>query len=225
MKLAIQDEVAKRLYEKGAVQLGAFKLKLHEKNPTAPLSPFFINIRNKDNSTKPGNLETDDYDAIARCLLEVIEESGLEFDAIAGIPRAGDPIAEAISRILASEDQTKFKFRVIPLSKEESAEGRRIIPREGFEYKQGERILLIDDLVTKADTKIEAIKAIKSSGSVVVGLIVLVDRQQGGKAQLEADGYKLLAAFTISDLLGYYVENSMMDKAKYDEAINYIKSV
>lgn len=221
-----QSIVAAMLYLTGSIKFGAFKLKLHEKDPLAPLSPFFINIRNKDNPTKPGTLEESDYDLIAKCLLEVINESGLEFDAIAGIPRAGDPIVEAIERlIINSPFPHPAKFRIIKLAKEEAMGIRRIIPLSGFNYKQGERILLVDDLVTKADTKIEAIRAIESSGSVVVGLVVLVDRQQGGREQIESAGYKLFSALTISELLDYYVQKEMIDNAKHKEALFYISTV
>ncbi|MFA6973308.1 MAG: phosphoribosyltransferase family protein [Parcubacteria group bacterium] len=217
---SILQDVARRIFEKGAFLFGAFRLKLHEKNPNAPLSPFYLNIRNKNNP-KPGPLDDEDYDLIAKGLLEVTQDSGVEFDAIAPIPRAGDPIAEAILRVVGADS----KFRIIPLSKEEDGGGRRIVPKAGFEYKQGERILLIDDLVTKADTKIEAIKAVESSGCKVVGLVVLVDRQQGGREQIEAAGYKLFVGFTIRTLLDFYVANNMVDKEKYEEAIKYITNV
>lgn len=222
----IKQNVARMIHKKGSFKFGVFRLKLHETNPHAPLSPFFINIRNKDNPTKPGELENRDYDLIARCLLEMISENHLKFDAIAGIPRAGDPIVDAIQRLIDSNPfPHPARFRIIKLAKEEIGDTRKIVPMPDFEYREEERILLVDDLVTKAHTKLEAISAIEEFGSKVVGLVVLVDREQGGREQIEAAGYKMFAALTISELLDFYVQEELVDKGKYQEAINYVKSV
>ncbi len=178
----ISQEVARMLYNRGAFKLGAFELKLHEKNPDAPLSPFFVSIRNKDNPTKPGNFQDSDYNLIAKCLLSIIRDNKLEFDTIVGIPRAGDPIVDAMQRMINSVSLPHLRsFRIAWLDKEEKESERRIVPMRNFKYEKGECILLIDDLVTRADTKIEAIRAVESFGSKVVGLIVLIDREQGGK--------------------------------------------
>jgi uridine monophosphate synthetase len=214
------------LNKRKAIEFGAFRLKLHEKKPNAPLSPFFINIRNKDNQTRPGPLEVSDYDFIARSILQVIKESGIVFDAIAGIPRAGDPIVDAIEKLmdyLPGMDQGDS--RIIRLAKEEKDGARRIIPMPGFEYKKGERVLLIDDLVTKADTKLEAIRAVESQGAIVAGLIVLVDRLQGGSDEIKKAGYEIRCAFTIRELLDFYVQEKLIEADKYHEAIEYIETV
>jgi len=58
--------------------LELLKLKLHEKNPDAPLSPFYINLRDRNNP-KPGPLDQDDYDLIAHCLLAIINDNQLTF--------------------------------------------------------------------------------------------------------------------------------------------------
>ncbi|MDQ1283779.1 MAG: orotate phosphoribosyltransferase [Patescibacteria group bacterium] len=209
---------------RGAFKFGAFKLKLHEKNPGAPLSPFFIHLRNKTNP-KPGPLIEKDYLLIAKCLLETISQSDFVFDAIAGIPRAGDPIVDAIQWM--QEYDPKFQqgdFRIIRLAKEEKDGLRKIVPLPGFEYRKDERVLLIDDLVTKADTKLEAIRAVESQGAIVVGVVVLVDRQQGGKNELEKAGYKLLASLTVRDLFNFYFQTEMISAEKYQEAINYVSN-
>ncbi len=219
-----QERAAVRIFEKGAFKFGAFKLKLHEKNPSAPLSPFFIHLRNKDNPTKPGPLVEEDYLMIAECSLETISESGFVFDAIAAIPRAADPIVDAIEKLQYYDSSLcQGDFRIIRLEKRDNDDGfRKIVPLPGFEYKKGERVLLVDDLVTKAETKIEAIKAIESQGAIVVGIVVLIDRQQGGKDELAAAGYTLLASMTVSDLFDFYRQKGLVSWQKYQEAIGYI---
>lgn len=224
MLTGLRQDTALMLNAKKAVEFGAFKLKLHEKNPDAPLSPFYINMRDKNNP-KPGPLEAEDYELIARCLLEVIKESDFVFDAIAGIPRAADPIVDALVKLmdyLPGMDQGDF--RIIRLAKEEAEGKRRIVPMSGFEYREGERVLLIDDLVTKADTKLEAIRAVESQGAKVIGLVVLVDRLQGGSEEVKKAGYKIKSAFTIRELLDFYVGEKLIDTGKWQEAIRYIET-
>jgi orotate phosphoribosyltransferase len=219
-----QEKTAVCIFERGAFKFGAFTLKLHEKNPNAPLSPFFIHLRDKNNP-KPGPLVEEDYLLIAKCLLETISQSDFVFDAIAGIPRAGDPIVDAIQRMQEYDPKLQQgDFRIIRLAKEEKDGLRKIVPLPGFEYRKGERVLLVDDLVTKADTKLEAIKAVESQGAIVVGVVVLVDRQQGGKDELEKAGYKLLASLTVRDLFDFYFQEEMIPFAKYREAMDYVSN-
>src|SRR3989339_800044 len=93
-------DVADMIFEREAFKFGVFKLKLHEKNPDAPLSPFYINLRTKDNPTNPGPLTEEDCDLIATALLVIVRQNGLKFQAVAPIPHAADPIIEALERIV-----------------------------------------------------------------------------------------------------------------------------
>ena len=217
-------KVAKRIFEKGAFKFGAFRLKLHDLNPTAPLSPFYIDLRDKNNP-KPGPLEASDYDLIVVSILQTIREADIVFDSLAGIPNAADPIIKALVRLTEkSSALSQGDFRIIELKKVEVDGKRKIVPMPGFEYKKGERILLIDDLITQADTKLEAIAAAEGSGSIVAGVAVLVDRMQGGREQLEKDGYKLLASLTVKDLFDFYLTEDMITAEKYEESWKYVQS-
>lgn len=209
-------DVADRIFERGAFKFGAFKLKHHEKNPEAPLSPFYINLRTKDNPTNPGPLTGADCFLIAEAMWSLVKEKELCFSVIAGIPYAGDPIVEAF------ESMVLFLKTTIKLDKEIGENYRKIIPLEGFDLKLGERTLLIDDLVTKANSKIEAIRAIESLGLTVNDLVVLIDRQQGGRKQLKEAGYNLHSCFTITELLEYYLSKGKISSKKFEECLDYI---
>ncbi|MCD6149933.1 hypothetical protein J7J13_04090 [bacterium] len=220
----VYTDVADRIFKRGAFEFGAFSLKLHEINPDAPLPPFYLNLRDRNNP-KPGSLVDSDYISIARCIFRTISEKGgnIVFDAIAPILRAGDPIVKAMMRIEEMTDINQGDYRIIMLAKEEHNDKRKIVPLPGFKYKSGERVLLADDLVTRADTKFEAIRAIESEGSVIVGLVVLVDRQQGGREQLKKAGYDLISCFTIGELFDYYRATGKINEDKYQECIDYIR--
>jgi len=211
--------VADMIFARGALKFGAFKLKLHEIQPDAPLSPFYLNLRTPDNP-KPGPLTEEDCILAAEFLWQKILESGLSFSAIAGIPNAGDPLVAAIEKVAAAPRG----FKIIKLGKEVAGDKRKIVPLVGFTYKPGEKVLLVDDLVTQADSKFEAIRAVEESGMQVVGLVVLVDRQQGGKQELEKSGYKLISAFTITELFDYYRNRGMITPEKHAECLAYLAS-
>lgn len=85
-----------------------FKLKLHEKNPGAPLSPFYLNLRTFDN--KSGPLTVDTVERAASCMHMMVINEGLEFDAVAGVPRAGDPFAKALAGFMKKPLITMDKY-------------------------------------------------------------------------------------------------------------------
>lgn len=185
-------------------QEGEFALKLHETRPDAPLSPIHINLR---------NLPEHILQEVGRVLAEIPFDERPDF--CVGIPNAGVPIALAYS-----------KFSGVPVfdifTKEETEAGRRIVAGKELQQEEG-KVLLVDDLVTEAHTKLEAIKEAESLGYGVIGVLVLVDREQGGKEQLAKAGYKLYAAFTLPQLLAFYRSTGKITPERHDEVINYLR--
>ncbi len=90
-----QEQVADRIHDRGAIKFGAFKLKLHEKNPDAPLSPIYLTLRIPENG---GPLTDDDVEVIGQELYAMVQREGVIFDLVVGIPRAGEPFAKVVSR-------------------------------------------------------------------------------------------------------------------------------
>jgi len=207
-----QEQVADRIHDRGAIKFGAFKLKLHEKNPTAPLSPIYVTLRKPPD----GPLTDEDIEAIGRELFVMVQKRKILFDLVVGIPRAGEPIAEVVSRLSGRP--------LLKLGKKIEGDTRKIDSIIGGEYREGQLVLLVDDLITQADTKKEAIGVCEKGGLVVVAVVVLVDREQGGSEDLGNAGYILLAAFPLSTLLDYYVRVGRIDQAKRDEVMTYVAS-
>lgn len=94
-------------------------------------------------------------------------------------------------------------------------------PVEG-EFHQGERVVLIDDMITTGGSKLETIEVIKSLGLKIKEIVVLFDRQQGGKEELAKKGYRLLSAFTINDWLKVLYDNKKIDKARFEQVKSYL---
>lgn len=206
-----QEQLAVNLHHLKVVKFGAFKLKLHEENPEAPLSPIYFSLRTSENE---GPLTSEVVEIIGQELFAVAERAAIKFDLVAGIPRAGEPFAEVVSR-LSCKPLLKF-------SKETEGDRRKIGVIIDGEYHPGQKVLLIDDLITLAHTKKEAIGVCEGVGLVVAGIVVLVDRELGGTEQLKESGYDLYAVFPLSRLLDYYVRAGRISPEKRDEVMAYI---
>ena len=213
-----QENVAKMLFDVGAVKFGAFKLKLHEKQPDAPLSPIFLNLRTPDNP-KPGPLRAHHVDMIGEVLYSRHCEAHMSFDHVAGVPRAGEPFAKAFLKVLANRN-----CGLLRLTKSEDATRRMVSGILEGTYAPGDTVLLMDDLITKADSKLEAIAVLEGAGLVVKDVLVLVDREQGGGKELAEAGYRLHSVFTLTTLLHYYVSQKSITADKRSEVLAYLVS-
>ena len=89
-------------------------------------------------------------------------------------------------------------------------------------FTPGETVLVLDDVVTHADSKLEAIRVLEGNGLVVRDVAVLVDREQGGPAQLAAAGYTLHAALRLSQLLDRWRAAGGLDDATYTRVRDYM---
>lgn len=190
-----------------------FKLKLHEKNPDAPLSPIFLNLRVPDNP-KPGPLTEYLVELSAYCMRHIILEEGLVFDAVAGVPRAGDPFAQALARLTEKP--------CISMSKWEYNGKRSIASLTGTVPASVRRAILVDDLVTKADSKVEAVKVFQDASIDVSDIVVLVDREQGGRKELVEWNCNLHSVYTISELLGIFVAVGRMQPQFRADILKYL---
>jgi uridine monophosphate synthetase len=172
----VHVEVAEILSGSGCVKFGNFTLK------SGKQSPIYLDLRQ---FVSHPNL-------LARAAaLYVPMMRNLSFDRIAGLPYAALPIATAIS--------LQTGWPMIYPRKEVKEYGTKA-QIEGL-HNAGERIAMIDDVVTTGGAKLEALEKLRGAGLVVEDLVVLVDRESGGAESLKELGVKLHAAARLRDLL------------------------
>lgn len=200
-----QETLALSLFEIGAIKFGAFRLKLHQTNPDAPLSPYYVDLRVLPRHPKVMREVAGVYAGLAKNIRG--------YDACLGIPEAGNPLATAFS--LETETPQIYLRKEAKVG--HGIEGNFMTP-----FTPGEMVLVIDDLVTKADSKLETIAVLEEAGLKVHDVVVLVDREQGGAGQLADRGYTLNAAFRFTQLLDFYHRVGKVDDAKYQEARKYL---
>lgn len=199
-----------------AIQRGnerGFVLKAHEENPSLPLSPFYLDLRTPDNP-KPGPLTPDVVKLIAMAMYTVARQFGIAYDVVAGIPNAGDPLAEQFVALSGKP--------LIKLGKAVGADRRRIIGVTSGDIIPGRRVLLVDDLITRANSAREAIASLEKVGFRVRNIIVIADREQGGIRDLRKDGYIVHAVFRISNMLRFYCMSGMMSAQTLNRIEQYL---
>ncbi len=130
-------------------------------------------------------------------VLEKIEAEGLEVDAIGGMTMGADPISLVVG--MASSEHEKA-LQVFTVRKEPKGHGRGKQIEGNF--KEGDRVVVVDDVITTGGSTLKAIEAIRAAGGKVVFCLVLVDREEGGRPAIEADGVPVVSIFTRSELIG-----------------------
>lgn len=133
---------------------------------------------------------------VGRTVLETIERRGWACEAVGGLTLGADPIATAVAIASHLEGRPRAAFLV---RKEAKAHGtgqqvENAPPR-------GTPVVLVEDVITTGGSTLTALDACLAAGLDVRGAVALVDREEGGRANLEARGLEVESLFTAGDLL------------------------
>ncbi|MEM3040932.1 MAG: orotate phosphoribosyltransferase [Nitrososphaerota archaeon] len=198
----VKVEICKILKKIDALQFGAFKL------TSGKISPYYIDLRVIPSFPDAFHRICDFYVNFIKA------EIGTEnFERIAGIPIAGMPFASLVAYHL------RKPFLYIRKDIRLHGRQRRI---EGI-IAPGDRILLIDDLITTGLSLERAAKAIRTEGGVVNDAVVLLDREEGGKEKLEKSGIKVHALLKVSEIATKLYEIGAIDEEQLKTILRQIK--
>jgi len=133
---------------------------------------------------------------IGRVALAALDEAGWQPQAVGGLTLGADPVAYAIAHAAAAADRTLDAFTVRKQAKQHGS-GQRI---EGS-FQSGMNVVVCEDTITTGGSALDAVDAVEEAGGTVIGVLALVDREEGGRAAIEKRGYPVLALYTARALL------------------------
>jgi orotate phosphoribosyltransferase len=136
------------------------------------------------------------------------------FDRVAGVPLAGMPFASQIAYNLQKP------FLYVRKDPRDHGRQRRV---EGI-LVSGDKVLLIDDLITTGLNLQNAAEAIKAEGGVVTDGVALLDREEGGKAELEKTGMKIHTLLQIREVANTLYEIGAIDEENLKTILKQIKN-
>ncbi len=172
-------------YKLGIIKFGKFTLK------SGIESPFYVDLRPL--ASDPKILKH-----LANYLLEMLPLDN--FDVICGVPYAALPMATAMS--------LESYIPLIIKRKEAKSYGTKKLI-EGI-YQKGQNCLLVEDVITSGKSLLETIPEIENEGISVSDIVVVLDRQQGGKEILEEKGYAVHTLFNITEVCEMLSEEKLL---------------
>jgi orotate phosphoribosyltransferase/uridine monophosphate synthetase len=200
--------LAKALWDLGAVQFGDFTI-----GRTTQHSPVYVNLRLL--ISDPSNLARAArvmHEKIAT-LQAMLHPQVQPFERIAGIPFGGLHLATAYS--------LRAGVPLVYIHPAKERNGSRIFV-EGL-YEAGERVLLIDDLVTSGGGVVETARFLReNAGLQVRDVLVLLDRQEGALELLKRSGYNLVSILGLETMLNYLMASGLIEEENYRKSIDYI---
>lgn len=181
-------------YKLGIIKFGRFTLK------SGIESPFYVDLRPL--ASDPKILKN-----LANYMLDMLPLDN--FDLICGVPYAALPMATAMS--------LESYLPLIIKRKEAKDYGTKKLI-EGI-YQKGQNCLLVEDVITSGKSLLETIPEIENEGITVSDIVVVLDRQQGGKELLESKGFRVHTLFTISEVCQLLQEEGQLT----DDEVGRIK--
>ncbi len=199
----LKDEVCEILIRMGAIKFGTFTLS------SGALSPYYIDLR----------LVPSDPAAMRRichAYTKFIEgEVGLDsFDRICAIPTAGMAFAAVVAYELGKP------FLYVRREAKSYGRERRV---EGL-LNPGDKVLIIDDLITTGNSIAAGVDAMRAEGGVVEDVVVLIDREEGGADKLRKMGVRLRALMGITEVAKRLLDLEVLDPEQYSLIIKQVRS-
>ncbi len=194
-----KEQLIEKLFEIGAVKFGEFKLK------SGIMSPIYIDLRVI--VSYPEVLK-----AVADAMWEKVKD--LKFDLVCGVPYTALPIATAIS--------LEHNIPMVMRRKEVKEYGTKKAIEGAF--TTGQIVLVVEDLVTSGMSVFETIEPLELEGLKTSDVVVMLDREQGGKKHIMEKGKNLYSVTTISELVDTLQQTDKLDADTVKKVKEFIQN-
>ena len=136
---------------------------------------------------------------VGKAFWDIVKTFEGPIDGVGGLTLGADPIATATSIAAALEGTPVHAFIIRKEPKGHGTgqwlEGRKNLP-------PGSRVVIVEDVTTTGGSSIKAVERAQEEGLVVLGIITLVDREEGAQENVTAEGQILKAVFTRTEVVG-----------------------
>jgi len=199
----LMKKVAFDLVTNDVLKFGEFILNSGKK------SPYYVDLRQAISDPLT-------MDLIANCLVRIIEnEVGTgSFDKIMGVPTAGIPFTALVCQ--------KLSVPMLYYRKERKDHG--IAKKVEGRMEANDRILMIDDLITSGKSVIQVAEAVREQGGRISELVVLLDREQGGREQILSNHIRPHVLFNVSEAFQWLNEVKLLGDDHYEIITAYINA-
>ncbi|MEO6527110.1 MAG: orotate phosphoribosyltransferase [Gemmatimonadaceae bacterium] len=141
-------------------------------------------------------MSPDGLTLIGPLALTALREAAWDVQSVGGLTLGADPMSYAIAYASATTDAP---LRAFTVRKEAKVYGTgRLI--EG-PFRAGDRVAVIEDVITTGGSALRAVEAIRAAGGIVAGVLALVDREEGGCEALVGAGLAVVALARASDIV------------------------
>ena len=197
-----KEKMANILFKIDAVKFGVYKLS------SGKSSPYYVDLRVIPSFPDAFREICDFYGEYIKNQL-----GAKSFNRIAGVPVTGI--------IFASQVAYNLKQPFLYIRRDIKLQGRE--RRVEGVLVSGDRVLLVDDLVTTGLTLAKAAEDVRAEGGVVTDAVVFLDREEGAAAQLEKDGIKLHPMLKISEVAKSLFELGALDQESLKTILKQVK--
>lgn len=149
-------------------------------------SPYYVDAR-------PVTHNAQGLALIGEIFFDLVKD--LDIRAIGGLTLGADPIAHAVALTSFLKGKPINAFSVRKQAKEHGTGGLVV-----GDVKPGERVVIVEDVVTTGGSTLKAINAVRDFGLEVVKVLILVDREEGGREAVAAKAPQVQAVFRLSEL-------------------------
>lgn len=194
-------ELIDNLYAIGAFKFGKFKLKSEQE------SPIYVDLRPV--ISYPGILKS-----LTQQMCNKIDGCERTFNIVCGVPYG----ALALATRMAAD----WELPMIIRRNDPKDHG---IPNMIYgHFKEGDPVLLVEDVVTTGGSVSAVAAALKKEGLKVYDIAVCLDREQKGRENLEKEGYRVHALFTITEIINELFLNNRIDCKQYNIVKEYLSA-
>ncbi len=151
------------------------------------LSTYYLDLRTITLDPEGGYI-------IGNLIYEMVKDKNP--DAVGGLTLGADPISYAVS-VVSYLNKNPIKPFVVRKQPKGHGTGKQI---EG-NVKEGDKVFIVEDVVTTAGSSLKAAKIAKEAGLNILGIIAIVDREEGGEENIKNEGFDFYPIFKVSELL------------------------